>query len=607
MEDLIAAVYDVIPADRIKILLQQHSLDSLHQPDDNGLDVLHHAILANNPDIVQLLQEMGFSFSDPLPESETRGEGAIKHLHLACLVCNSCALKTLCQFSDCGDVRVGCSRRLFPKANVLRKYLQRARNHVLTDEKLETWSLVYKMVQDGGGGSDDLFPVDIAAMFDDFGCLQILLDVGTSKSNSRKRTMLEQAAEMKSVLAFRFLLGREPEPPEVNSALRFCLSHKLLEFLRVLLDYGVDVRAALNGNNPYHFLFLCSSQLQGPRIRNPLELSLRNRGVVEVTSFLLERGFDVNTRLPIGTYPLYSLVTAIVLEKDHNPTQVPTYHLDVLETILRCGADGNFDEVRHLDAAGVPREAAAFTGRELSTSALNCYFSCLQSCDTWRPHIMEHLDRLCLTLLENGANPDYVDAYGRTPLHDLMHAMASQHSIGHMHADLSTMSRMLLYFGANPNCQSGEGEYPVECYFSKILTVMGGLLAFRRWKDSNNIPQVLHLLYFMDTADSNEACRRILLCLKNSGTNNNARVNSLAEDGDSEEESYADSRSVVPDDLLEYVSSLTHEYVCHPKTLQELTQLVLWKSVSRKVHVLRKLRMPKAFLASIKVRFELDV
>lgn len=604
MEDLIAAVYDVIPADELKILLQQHSLDSLHQQDDSGLDVLHHAILANNPDVIQLLQEMGFSFSDPLPEGGTR-EGVVKHLHLACLVCHSCAVETLCQFPECGDVHVGCSRRFFPKADVLRTCLRRARNRVLTDEELETWASVYKMVQDDGSG--DLFPVDIAAMFDDFGCLRILLDVGTSKSNLRKFTMLEQAADMNSVLAFRFLLGRGQKLSEVNSALKFCLSHKLLEFLRVLLDYGVDVTAALNGNNPYHFLFLCSSQLQRPRIRNPLELSLRNRGLVEVTSFLLERGFSVNTRLPIGTYPLYSLVTAIVLEKDHNPTQVPTYQLDVLEMILRCGADGNFDEVRHLDEAGVPREAVAFTGRELSTSVLNCYFSCLQSCDTWRPHIMEHLDRLCLTLLENGANPDYVDAYGRTPLHDLMHAMASQHSIGHMHADLSTMSRMLLYFGANPNCKSDDGEYPVEYYFSKILAVMGGLLAFRRWKDSNNIPQVLHLLYFMDTSDSNEACRRILSYLRNSGTNNNARVNSFVEDGDSEEESYADIRSVVPDDLLEYISSLMHEYVCHPKTLQELTQLVLWKAVSRKVHALRKLRMPKAFLAAIKVRFELDV
>lgn len=348
--------------------------------------------------------------------------------------------------------------------------------------------------------------------------------------------------------------------------------------MKVLIDVGVDVTAALNTVNPFHVVYLCSTAFQQSRVRNPVDMSRRNVGLEEVTSFLIDCGFDINSRSPLGTYPLYSLVTALVQEKDNNPTQVPVYHIRTLDLILRAGAQGNFDELLVEDAAHVFSPA-----RDLATSILNCYFSCLQSCDTWRPHIMEHLDRVCLTLLENGGDPNYLDSLGKTPLHDLMRTMASQHAMGHMHADLSTMSRMLLYFGADPNQKSIKGEYPVEYYFKKLMKDMGGLFAFRRWKSSNNASQVLNLLYYMDSPGASVSCQSIL-----------ANIRGAGEDG-------------MPEDVIDFVICLMNEYTCNPKSLHELSRLAIWRAISRKVQNLKQLRMPKAFVSAIKALFALDI
>lgn len=578
MEDLTAAIYDFEPVPNLRNLLQRHSLELLFRPDQNGLDVLHHAILANNPEILPLLQEKGFGLS--LPAENSSKPETVGYLHLASLVSNTIVLGALCKLPN-SCVSIGCSRKCWPDLEVIKLCMQRGQNRVTSVEKLEMCTAVYRSITES---SDDglVLPVDIAAMSENLMGLQMLLAAGSVKSSSKKLSVLEQAAEANSLVAFRFLMSRGPKQSELESALKYCLCRKLVSYLRELLDYGVDVKKALNNGNPYHVIYLCSTSFRQAGIRNPDELSRRNQGLAEITSFLIDRGFDVNARLPICTYPLYSLITALVHEKDNNPTRVPVYHIEALEVLLRAGADGNFDEARYLQETA--SQDMGLSGRDASTSVLNCYFICLQSCDTWRPHIMEHLDRLCLTLLESGADADYVDAYGRTPLHDLMQAMASQHASGHMHADLCTMSRMLLYFGADPNRRSAEeGEYPVEFYFTKILAVMGGLFAFRRWKASNNIPQVLNLLYFMDPDDANTAYRNILASLVQ------AKMDGM------------------PDDVLNEISELMNDYIYRVKSLEELARLALWKAVSRKIGNLRQLRMPKAFLSSIKHLFALDI
>lgn len=579
MERLIAAIYDFEPVPSLRNLLQRHSLEFLFRPDTDGLDILHHAILANNPEILPLLQEKGFGLSLP-PENGSKPE-TVGYLHLASLVSNTIVLGALCDLPN-SCVSIGCSRKCWPDLEVIKTCMQRGQNRVTSPEKLKTCTAVYGSITDSGD-EGLVLPVDIAAMSQNLMGVQMLLAASNTNASSKKLSILQQAAEANSLIAFRFLLSQGPKQLELESALKYCLSRKLVGYLKELLDCGgVDVKRALNSVNPFHVVYLCSTSFRQPGIRNPDELSRRNRCLAEVTSCLIDRGFDVNARLPICTYPLYSLITALVHEKDNNPTRVPVYHIEALEVMLRAGADGNFDEARYLQETA--SEDIGLSGRDASTSVLNCYFICLQSCDTWRPHIMEHLDRLCLMLLENGADADYVDAYGRAPLHDLMQAMASQHATGHMHADLSTMSRMLLYFGADPNRRSAEeGEYPVELYFTKILAVMGGLFAFRRWKESNNIPQVLNLLYFMNSDDANAAYRSILASLVNAKT-----------DG-------------MPDEVLNEISELMNDYIYRVKSLEELARLALWKAASRKIEKLRQLRMPKAFLSSIKHLFALDI
>ena len=163
--------------------------------------------------------------------------------------------------------------------------------------------------------------------------------------------------------------------------------------------------------------------------------------------------------------------------------------------------------------------------------------------------------------------------------------MANQHAMGHMHADLSTMCRMLLYFGANPNQRSREGLYPVHHYFTCLLRVMGGTFAFQRWRQFNIATQVLHIFMYMDIDDAVNSSSSIIEELKGS----------------------LDVGDGIDAETVEYVSGLLTEYTCSVKTLQDLSKLAVWKAVGRKVNNLKLLTLPKALVAAIKDLFVLDI
>jgi len=63
----------------------------------------------------------------------------------------------------------------------------------------------------------------------------------------------------------------------------------------------------------------------------------------------------------------------------------------------------------------------------------------------------------------------------------------------------------------------------------------------------------------------------------------------------------------MPNDVVEYVSSLMYAYICVPKSLQELAQLAVWKAFGRRVPDLRSVHMPKSFFTGISALFDLDL
>lgn len=486
------AVYDFWLQEDLKELTTQVSAAELWKPDENGVDIMHHAVFSGHDSAVSVLNEL-VSVSDREPSVSAKPKG---YLHLACLLGRESIAGLICNCPNVG-LMLGCESVIWPSLNEIRKCVNNSKRLPLDAEQLDTIETVYCKIQTHRVSEPPLQALDVAAIAGHIGCVNAVLNSRLVCHCAKQSSCLERALHLGSLHAFRLLLTQHPHPEAVDFALQIALARKLPEFVAALLDYGADFKRALDGINPYHFVYLCSPLYYSHQL---YAIICRHvHGIDKLTAFLIERGFDVNNADPPGTFPLYSLIASLIQEKDYNPSKVPTSRIKALEIMLRARAQTDKNELKFLNDVFLEDYSSltAVAGRELGTSALNAFFVGLQTSDTWRVHMAEHLDRICLTLLEHGASAAGSDDVPSSPLHDLMRATATQHVIGHMHADLSAMSRMLLYFGANPNKLNSSSQYPIECYFSHLLgnTGMGGLIAYRRWKGTNNAAQVTFIFF----------------------------------------------------------------------------------------------------------------
>jgi len=491
MEELFAAVYDFCLPEYITGLAVPVSVADLWKADENGLDIMHHAILSGHGGAVAFLN--GTS-----PDLDGEQSISVKpkcYLHLACLLGRESVAGLVCDGPNVG-VTLGSESVLWPSFDVIRNYARKSKSFPLNSEQLDAIEKVYYRIQMHKNTEPPLQALDIAAIAGHMGCIAAVLNSRCVRLCAKQSSCLERALHLGSLHAFRLLLTQSPDSESVDFALQIALARKLPDFVAALLDFGADFKRALDGINPFHFVYLCSPFVYSRQIYAMVRRHVH--GIDKLTALLVHRGFDVNDADPPGTFPLYSLLASLIQEKDYNPSKVPTGHINALKIMLQANAETNRNELEFLssnknvsvsDISALSMDA----GRELATSALNAFFVGLQSSDTWRVHMAEHLDCICLTLLEHGASAAGSEDVPSTPLHDLMRATATQHVIGHMHADLSTISRMLLYFGANPNRMNSNSQYPIECYFSHLLgtTGMGGLIAYQRWKGTNNAAEVI--------------------------------------------------------------------------------------------------------------------
>jgi len=489
MEELLTAVYEFYLPEDIKKRTTQISTEQLWKPDENGLDVMHHAVLSGHDGAIALLNELvTVLVKDPSVSVKPKG-----YLHLACLLGRESVAGLICNCPDVG-LLLGSESVTWPSLDVIRKCVDNSKRLPLNAKQIETVEKVYCRIQERAVNEPPLQALDVAAMAGHVGCVNAILNSHLVRRCANQSSCLERALHLGSLHAFRLLLAQNPRPEAVDHALQIALARKLPEFVAALLDFGADFKRALDGTNPFHFIYLCSPLFYSRPVYAIVHRHIH--GIDKLTALLIERGFDVNHADPPGTFPLYSLLASLIQEKDYNPSKVPTGRINALGIMLRAHAQTDKNELKFLSKNDVsPADISALSvdaGRELATSALNAFFVGLQSSDTWRVHMAEHLDRICLTLLEHGASAAGSDDVPSLPLHDLMRATATQHVIGHMHADLSTMSRMLLYFGADPNRLNSVSQYPIVCYFSQLLgnTGMGGLIAYRRWKGTDNAAQV---------------------------------------------------------------------------------------------------------------------
>ena len=387
MEELRSSIYEHDSIGRIENLMRKFKPELLFSPDEDKLDMMHHCILAKYEGAIGLLDHILMSNT----EISSRLEGSLGYLHLAALIGDSSIVKMLCELSNSG-IDVKCGRSSWPDVEILWHYAQKGRDGCHVAGKV--WNNFESVLSEiSRFPNESVYPVDVAALCGNVDCVRLLLSAHSKKLGPKKSsstTSLDQAMDVDSMTAFKLLASQSIDPGNLAPTFLHALRQLLPAYVTVLLECGVDTEKALSGSNPYHIACMQT------RMSAMQDRSRRFFGLDVLTSLLIDHGFDVNSHRPLGMYPLYSLIYSLVREKDANPAYVPVYHINALKQLLHAGADPNYDEIQASknDATFNPMMAS----RDLSCSALDAYFSCLQSCDTWRPHLMQHLDLICLTL-----------------------------------------------------------------------------------------------------------------------------------------------------------------------------------------------------------------
>lgn len=543
---LVNAVKQLQPLDVIRPLLAQQSRASIeNERDEHDLDILHYSILWQHTEVVQLLLTKGY-FQD------THRPPSVPYLHLACHVGHALITSILLQERPSDyDVTISPATWLYMTQLVPSSEVSTAHVNMMKSDS----------------GHHELTPIDIVSWSGNIKCVYVMLNYLPPKSMFPNRcfSALERAVQVNSTRSLQLILSDHPEEGNMKRAAKEALRHKMDECLDVLLNHGVPVGMVLNGMNPYHFMYMYASAFQAGKGQGK-----RHKGLPQSTAVLVRHGFDVNNSDLIGSYPLYSLLYSLIQEKDYNPSSVPKYHIETLQTLLASGARTDFDEVHQISSRSTEADVSELPmiGRELYTSALNAFLVPLQSSDAWRPHMKNYLDQCVLLLLEHGADPAHVNSFGETPLHDLMKAVAMQHAMGHMFIDLGNMCRMLLLHGADPNAAAPSGFYPISHYFSTLCKMMGGLYAFERWRKTDCVPQILNLVFFMDHSKVVEAYYQVNQVLIEAKT-----------DG-------------MSDSIISYVQELFTRFMTKTRPLCELSCLGVWKAAGRRREILSAWHMP---------------
>ena len=539
--------------------------------DEFNLNVFHHAIISSNAVLMKVLVAS-------LSEYESILETELPYLHLAAALGHKKLendVKKICEFfkadKKCKDSWLTIIEDLLKNDNfkgLLQNFLDEEQCVYIFGKFKCLLAEIYQ-------NKDEHFSaMDVAVICDNENYVDLFLQkLFPGQRLSHEIQKLLAALRIGSQLLVNSLTRAFGEDDLYKLVAVRAKEVKVEEMRMILKTKRIDPKKPRNMPNLYHIA--CTSGMHKVGQLN------------KMVSLLLEYKFDINDNSHPCTYPLYSMIYSIVCGRDADPSRVPDY-LNSLQTMLKGGADPNFDENRN-----PPSTTQNYLPcRDPSSSALDCYFHCLQFHENW--NMMEQLDQICLLLLENGTDTTYSEVNCGSLLHSLMQLSASHHAQGHLSADFFTMSRMLMYFGANPDycpkvdesslevCQG----YPVEFYFVRLFSLMGGRFAFSRWMKSTAVNQVAGILTYMNRDDALTAFGSI--CCK-------------------VDEMVASGEVGFDKEVAGHIKSTLQEYLIPVRSLQDFCRLALWRGYARRVNVLKRLHMPKRLMEGITSFFALEI
>ncbi len=566
LEELRAAIMTQVSTDIIKALLQCHDKLTLEKENEHHYDLLHYTIQANHLEALYLLFGHGLFGGHQRPSH-------LPYLHLACMYGHASIVSVLLKYRP-----YDINHDISASSPIFQQLCHITMDHIHQTDACNTSEEEHHYIFKEEGDCS-LRAVDVAAAFGHTKCVKLVLEFQLEGTSS----LTEKAVQLNATRAVQLLLSlKEEDQSDIDKAFKMALTRKLARCVAVLLNYGAQPDAVLNGMNAYHIMYMYSSAFQVPHMPE------RHIGLADTTAVLLKHKLPVNTWLPAGSYPLHSLIHSLVQEKDFSPSKVPLQHIQALKLMLEAGADTKLDEVRKTTCV---REHDQFSfglivGRDLYTSALNALFTALQQSDNWTGFDPAYIDYCCRLIVQHGGDPCNRDSYGDTALHDLMKCLAMQHAIGNMHLNLSAVINTLLQHGANPNKKSTNNIYPFCLYFMILFNLMGGNIAFDRWRTSNCCHQVIWMLTFMDHNKAIDACQQLIQSCQQ-------------EDAAMEHSNYN-----IPLSITTYLQEQIKGRVGHTKNLQLLCQLSIWNTINRSRDKLEALPVPKSIKRNIQSMFD---
>lgn len=437
--------------------------------DESGLDLLHRCIILNSPEAVEFLLSNRFFNESHQPKYNP-------YLHLAAKLGHRAIIGIILQYRW-NDNRL-MSTLIYPEVmNIENK------NHCL---KLENQPKVT--------------PLDIAATNKHLDCVHQILNMCVLKNNPEHKDSgyLALATLAGSPSALCYLLKQKYKAEEVRAAVEIAVKCAKATCLDLLLETKVKTDDLFEGKNVFHMLYTFSS---GKEFGRNGYASLP-----AVTAVLVKYKFNVSSKNPTNTYPLYSLLFNSLCMHDAINTQ---YYVQCVRILLEAGADPNFDEVKYEETIKA-KGKKSLVGRPAFSSAMHCL---LETVETYA-EFMQSASLAVKFVLECGEALLSHDAKAKKKGRSGKHRNTVLGPILHQYAKTcvaigvdENVFRFLLRYGADANYKLND-KYFINTYLDTLLDKLSQIAFYMRQPNHvDNVETMLKMCKYMSRKCVKDALR----------------------------------------------------------------------------------------------------
>lgn len=444
-----------VPSKAAQCLGQTTKEDVMRWVDENELDLLHHAIILNNPEAIEHLLSHGFFQAPFEPRSNL-------YAHLACFLGHRTCLNIILQYRK--------------------------------DDNRSSRSLTYS--PNGNGINDrrrEISPIDVAAEAGHLDCVKQILTQSVLKDHPdlADYPYVALACIPQSVLSVQLILKKDkPKADDIKKAIEVSLMKASAQCLDHLLKQKIKTDDMFGKKNFFHMLYTFSqtSQFGADGYRR----------LPEVTQVLIKNKYNVKTANIPNTYPMYSLIKNALCVHDYINTR---HYVMCLRLLIEAGADPNFDEAEHekkLNAKGIKTEH----GRMSYSSAMHCLLETVESFSEYlesKALGVRFIVQMAEVLLQHKAQ---INAIGRLGDKNSNRYGTVLHQFAKCCVKLGVdtdIFKYLLRQGADPNATEDNGKYVINTFLDILFAELKEFGVHQKPTDhTENVKTMLDLSLFMN-------------------------------------------------------------------------------------------------------------